>query len=66
METPKDKSISLNIDLVDLTATQCKFPTSEDPYKFCGHETVNIMHPWCKYHYKIVYPRMAVLTKSKS
>ena len=39
---------SLNVNIIDLEANECKFATSESPYTFCGHQTDG--GPWCDHH----------------
>jgi len=55
-----DEPESLDLELVDLTTTTCRWPhgeVSRQGFGFCGH-TVRAGTPYCDYHARVAYPRL--------
>lgn len=53
LETPEP----LSLDILTIRDKQCKYPTSDAPYTFCGHPVKD--GSWCEFHRRIVFHKGA-------
>lgn len=51
---PNEGPVSLDIDIIALTSTTCKWPVNDDnPYRFCGVGKPAEGGPYCPYHARV-------------
>lgn len=51
---PDVAPVSLNIDIMALTSTTCKWPVNDgNPYRFCGADKPAEGSPYCPYHARV-------------